>query len=185
MKVLFSTFVRPILEYAAPVWNPYNIGDIESIESVQKNATKLVPSLRSRHYRDRLQIIDLCTLEERWFRGDLIQYYKVHRGLNKLDWLNPNGRIASAHATGPASNTRGNSYRLALPLIRNCARRDNFLSNRIVPTWNDLSDKIINAKNINVFKNKLDFYLKDNKRNLLQQGIDRCPRFASAEWHLM
>ena len=41
--------VSPHLEYANSVWCPYKKGDIESIEKVQKRATKLVICLKGIH----------------------------------------------------------------------------------------------------------------------------------------
>ena len=38
---LFKLLVRPILEYAAPVWSPYQKKDIESSEKVQRRASRL------------------------------------------------------------------------------------------------------------------------------------------------
>ena len=38
---LFKSLVRPILEYAAPVWSPYQKKDIESLEEVQRRASRL------------------------------------------------------------------------------------------------------------------------------------------------
>ena len=38
----FTVFVRPLLEYCSPVWNPHYHCDIEKIESVQRRFTKLV-----------------------------------------------------------------------------------------------------------------------------------------------
>jgi len=40
--MLYKSLVRPHLEYANSVWSPYNRGDVEAIEKVQKRTTKLV-----------------------------------------------------------------------------------------------------------------------------------------------
>ena len=39
---LYLSFVRPLLEYAAPVWDPHHKGLIDSLESVQKFGLKVV-----------------------------------------------------------------------------------------------------------------------------------------------
>ena len=42
IKTAFNALVRPILEYACPVWNPYLVKHIHSIESIQRRATRLI-----------------------------------------------------------------------------------------------------------------------------------------------
>ena len=39
IKAAFNALVHPILEYACPVWNPYLVKRIHSIESIQRGAT--------------------------------------------------------------------------------------------------------------------------------------------------
>ena len=41
-KLLFCALVRPHLDYAVGVWNPYFQRDIDFIESVPRRATKIV-----------------------------------------------------------------------------------------------------------------------------------------------
>jgi len=42
LRTLYLTFVRPLIEFAAPVWSPSLIGDIDTIERIQHRATRMV-----------------------------------------------------------------------------------------------------------------------------------------------
>jgi len=75
--LLYKALVRPHVEYAHSVWNPYKKCDITDIEKVQKRATKLVISLKYCSYKERLQILNLPTLKYRRFRGDMIDVFKI------------------------------------------------------------------------------------------------------------
>ncbi len=39
VNILYTTFVRPHLKFAASVWNPYAANDISVLEKVQRRAT--------------------------------------------------------------------------------------------------------------------------------------------------
>ena len=54
------------------------------LERVQRRATKLVGSLSSLSYEQRLANLKLTTLELRRDRGDLIQVFKIVHGFDKL-----------------------------------------------------------------------------------------------------
>ena len=89
-------------------------------------------------------------------RGDLIQYFKIHHGINKVNLTNPNNLASALGTSGPASCLRGSNLRIARQKIKLCSSRENFLTNRIVPDWNNLPIDMIQAGSTNAFKNKLD-----------------------------
>ena len=60
-KILYCSFVRPLLEFAAPVWNPYLQKDIDKLERVQRKATKLAPGLRHLDYEARLTALGITS----------------------------------------------------------------------------------------------------------------------------
>ena len=68
---LFTTMIRPHLEYAATVWSPH-MKDIQLIENVQRRATKHLPKISKLPYSERLRQLDLPTLRYRRIRGDMI-----------------------------------------------------------------------------------------------------------------
>merc|ERR1712055_1219163 len=52
---LYKGIIRPIIEYAAPVYSPIYQKDIQKIESIQRRATKMVLGLEGKSYEERLK----------------------------------------------------------------------------------------------------------------------------------
>ena len=86
LRLLYVSLVRPHLEFAVPVWNPYLKKDIEKLEDIQNKATRLVPTLKKKEYEFRLTKLGLTTLETRRKRGDLIEFYKIINGSDQVKW---------------------------------------------------------------------------------------------------
>ena len=83
---LYVSLVRPHLEYASVIWNPYYKGDINALEKVQRRSSKTPLDMRHKPYEERLKIWNLTSLEERRTRGDLIQMYKIFRNPDSFNW---------------------------------------------------------------------------------------------------
>ena len=64
--LLYTALVRPVLEYAAPVWSPYLVKDIKAFESVQRRASRIALNQKQGEmsYEDRWKLLQLNTLEE-------------------------------------------------------------------------------------------------------------------------
>ena len=86
---LYKSLVRPILEYAAPVWSPYLIKDIVALEKVQRRASPL--ALRQKRgemsYEQRCNLLKWQTLERRREFLSLVQCYKLVFGIEHLSFL--------------------------------------------------------------------------------------------------
>ena len=59
VRLLYVSLIRPHIEYAVLVWNPYLKGGIENIDNVQHRATWLVPSIKKRSYEYRTKTLRL------------------------------------------------------------------------------------------------------------------------------
>ena len=76
--------VRPHLEYYILAWRPYRKKDIDTLERIQRRATKMI-KLRDLSYEERLRECVLTTLETRRLRGDQIEVFKILNGYENID----------------------------------------------------------------------------------------------------
>ena len=78
---LYKTLVRTHLDYASSVGAPYKIKHIEMLENVQRRCTQQLPYLKNMSYEERLRTLKLPTLSYRRLRGDMIEVYKIIKGV--------------------------------------------------------------------------------------------------------
>ena len=83
---LYKSLIRPNLEYRNIIWYPRFKKDIDSIERVQKRATKLVSTVRHLPYYERLEALKIPTLAYQRFRGDVIEVFKMFNMKEDTDY---------------------------------------------------------------------------------------------------
>jgi len=152
MLRLYQTLVRPKLEYCVQAWRPYFRKDIDLLEKVQKRATRLIISNKGLTYGERLKNLGLTTLETRRLRGDLIEVFKIFKG---LDDVKPTDFFTMSN-----TGLRGHEFKLYKPQAHLDIRKK-FFSVRVIDTWNHLPDKILHCSTLQSFKKHLDCYLKN------------------------
>ena len=64
------------------MWSPSKRSQIDAIvEKVQRRAAKQIPGLGNLSYEERLEVLDLPTLEHRRVRADMIEVYRIMKGI--------------------------------------------------------------------------------------------------------
>ena len=144
---LYNALVRPHLEYAVQFWSPSLRKDIERLEAVQARATKLIPSIRHLGYVRRLERLNLYSLEKRRLRGQLIETFKMLKGVNNIDYRHL--------CTFSNNRTRSNGWKLELKRF-NTSQCGNFFTYKIAPIWNRLPAEAVNSASVEHFKIELD-----------------------------
>jgi len=152
--LIYKTYVRPHMEYCVQAWSPHLVKDIQLLESVQITANRMVSTLKKLPYESRLHRLGLTMLERRRIRGDLIENFKILTGIEKVDME----QFFELSDTG--YNFRGHSKRLTVNSCRLDSRKYFFI-NRVVHHWNNLTQEIVDARLVNVFKNHLDRHWQD------------------------
>ena len=155
-KKLYTTYVRPHLEFSSPSWSPWLSKDIDILEEVQIKFVKNVTGLQGKTYNERLLELGLLTLKDRRVYLDLVEAYKIIYGIS---CQNPSF-FFKLTGTGSRRNTRMTDYPRNI-VAQRCKLdiRKYFFTNRVVEPWNDLPCEIKDAPNVNSFKHKLKRYM--------------------------
>ena len=147
-EVAYKTLVRPQLEYAAPIWHPYNETEAKKVEKVQKTAARW--TCRRWHNKssvdDMLDELEWPSLEDRRVKSSLTFFYKIHSGTVSLDkdrYLTPAPNLRSTRASHDSQYTRYMAYSDAL--------KNSFFP-RTIPLWNSLPSSVVSSKTAEEFK---------------------------------
>ena len=150
---LFITHIRPLLEFASPVWNTGYVGDSVLLESVQRRWTKHIDGLGDVEYGDRLRGLGLYSVKGRLLRADLIKYYKIFNGLSVIS-------PAELFVLSPTAQTRGHRFKVLKPHVSLESRR-RYFSVRCLDVWNSLPDDLVACGSVASFKSGLHVVLGD------------------------
>ena len=145
---IYKSLIRPHLEYCVSIWNPTlqfgNCKVIMDIENLQRRYTRLIDGIGLLSYKERLQEVGLTTLLERRMRGDIIETYKIFRGL-----VNYGNNLFKFSRSG---------YN-----ILKCGKKSDFLPNRVANYWNKLPDSVKDAESTDIFKSRLQKFKVQNQ----------------------
>ena len=143
---MFKTYIRPLLESNTQLWSPYLLQDIDMVERVQRRFTKSLPGMRNVSYLDRLETLQLESLESRRIYFDLLFLFKMIHNHIDLQWRDL--------FEFSSSSTRGHSFKINVQYSRvNC--RKYFFINRITPIWNNLPNNVVESTSIWQFRSLL------------------------------
>lgn len=168
-KRIFTAFVRPHLEYEEAVWSPHLTRNIDALENVQIRATKLVDGLSNLEYRERLERLQLATLVFRRKRGDIIEMYEHFHTYDKYTLASsfkPRTRLSRQHR-----------FQLHVPTTKDgtTGAQSNFFFQRTSKIWNNLPRYVVEAENVNEFKNRLDDHLINDPTKYDHKAMEEEP----------
>ena len=155
MKTLFTSLIRPKVEYGCQIWSPTKRQEIVELEMVQRRFIKRIKGIEHLTYPEQLKKLRLYSLERRRERYLIIYLWKMLENLvpKCIDLRRRNG------------GRNGRSFRL--PLLSRTAStrlktiRDDSFFVQSVKLFNALPRNIRDLKGCSVekFKNELDKFL--------------------------
>ena len=157
-RKLYLSYVRVHLEYAVSAWSPYREADIQRLEKVQEKFVKMVSGLKGNSYEQKLKELRLPTLKTRRIRTDLIQVFKIIKGIDKIE--------SSAFFAFMPQNHPSTRNAHPLNLVGRHCKKDttkHFFTNRVISIWNNLPSDLKNISKLKLFKLKLDNHLSSER----------------------
>ena len=81
MVTLFTSIIRPKMEYGCQIWSPTKRQEIDEIEMVQRQFIKMIEGLKGLTYPEQLKKLKLYSLERRRERYLILYLWKMMEGL--------------------------------------------------------------------------------------------------------
>ncbi len=129
-------------------WSPHYAKDIAKLEGVQRQATKMIPSLHNKTYEERLSTLNMLSLEKRGLQGKLIECFKILNDFTNVD-------ISKLFLIDDILRTRNNGINLKCRQVNSdCIKF--FFTNVVVRELTKLPPSVLQCNTIDSFKNKLD-----------------------------
>ena len=145
----YRSLVRPLVEYASPVWDPYNQNNIQKIEMVQRRGARYVNNQHSSLTSVDSMMEDLKwrSLEDRRRDARLVLMYKIE---NNLVAVQKEGRLIPSNRR--SRHIHDKSYQI--PATKQDYRKYSFFP-RTIREWNSLPPGIVSCKSVEAFKSSL------------------------------
>ena len=140
---LYLTLVRPHLEYACQVWDPYLAKNRSALESVQKFALRMCMKQWDSSYNDLLDVLNLPTLEARRRNLRLSTLYNLKKNLMFFS----RDLLKERHAV-----SRLDREQLLVQPFARCHNFYNSFVPRTIREWNNLSSEQVQATSTSSFK---------------------------------
>ena len=145
----YFTYVRPILEYASPVWDPVSKDLVNKIEMVQRRGARFVKAdYDQRHSVTKmLEQLKWNTLSARRAQGKVTMLYRIVHGLVAIPAEPPFFYPSSV-------TTRGHFAQFRQQHCRVVAYQQTFFPS-VVPLWNRLPATVVVATSLEQFRDRL------------------------------
>ena len=153
MVTLFTSLVRPVLEYGCEIWCPYKIKDVIAIEKIQQNFTSKISSLSNLDYWQRLAELGLESLQRRRDKLVILHTWKIKNAIypNTINLQFKEERRTKADR----------AIIRPLPKVHQglITKFDESFIVRSARLWNKIPPNLTKLRNYNEFKIKLNQFL--------------------------
>ena len=178
LEIIYTTFIRPILEYGNEIWDNCTQYEKEEIDKIQNEAARIATGTTKLVSIETLYSeIGWETLDSRRRKQKLSLFYKMYSNISP----------SYLSALVPPSISDISSYNLRnannLQTVETRTRQyyNSFLPS-VIREWNGLSEETRNASSVSVFKSRLDqnvivpqipkyFYIGDRRLQMLHTRL--------------
>ena len=144
----YKMLVRPKVEYAAAVWDPYTKEQIQNIEKIQRRAARFVSNdhRQTSSVTEMLRALDWPTLEARREAARLTTLYKIDSGDVKIKSANLQPAPSRSRRTHDKQFTRHQCHK--------DIRLNSFFP-RTIKQWNSLPQQTVSAPSADAFHQRV------------------------------